>query len=357
MGLGKLKCNFSNDCMSIEPEIDPLESEDDLFEHFHFIVDKGQQLLRIDKYLQLKVANASRSKIQSGIDAGSVKVNGTLIKSNYKVKPFDEISVSFAQPPRDKEVYAENIPLDIIYEDESLLIVNKAAGMVVHPAHGNWTGTLVNALLYHCSLLPTKDQIRPGLVHRIDKDTSGILVIAKSDFAMTHLANQFYEHSIKRTYFAVVWGVPKEKSGTLIGKITRSPKDRKVMTMYPASHEDGKIAITHYEVMEDYGFCSLLKFNLETGRTHQIRAHAQSINHPLFSDAAYGGEKIRYSSNKAQFKTFIENLFKVCPRQALHAYSLEIEHPTTHKRMVFEKEFPEDMNELIEKLRKFTNHG
>ncbi len=341
--------------MSIEPEIDPLESEDDLFEHFHFIVDKGQQLLRIDKYLQLKVANASRSRIQSGIDAGSVKVNDQIIKSNYKVKPFDEISVSFAQPPRDKEVYPENIPLDILYDDESFLIVNKPAGMVVHPAHGNWTGTLVNALLYHCNMLPGSKTIRPGLVHRIDKDTSGILVIAKSDFAMTHLANQFFEHTIKRTYYAVIWGVPKDQKGTLIGKITRSPKDRKVMQMYPESHEEGKIAITHYEIIENYGFCSLVRFNLETGRTHQIRAHAQSINHPLFADAAYGGDKIRYVSHKAQFKTFVENLFKTCNRQALHAYSLEIEHPISHERLYFEKEFPDDMKELIEKLRKFSS--
>jgi 23S rRNA pseudouridine1911/1915/1917 synthase len=341
--------------MSIEPDIDSLESEDDLFEHFSFVVDKGQQLLRIDKYLQLKIANASRSKIQSGIDAGSVKVNGIIIKSNYKVKPFDEISVSFAQPPRDKEVYPENIPLDILFEDESLLIVNKPAGMVVHPAHGNWNGTLVNALLYHCAQLPTKEDIRPGLVHRIDKDTSGILVIAKSDFSMTHLANQFFEHSIKRTYFAVVWGVPKEKKKTLRGKITRSPKDRKVMIMYPETHDDGKLAITHYEVMEDYGFCSLIKFNLETGRTHQIRAHAQSINHPLFADAAYGGNTIRYVSNKANFKTFVENLFKICNRQALHAYSLEIEHPINHQRIAFTKDFPDDMKELVEKLRKYSN--
>ena len=340
--------------MSILPEIDPLESEDDLFEHFHFTVDKGQQLLRIDKYLQLKIANSSRSKIQAGIDSGSVKVNNLSIKSNYRVKPLDEITVSFAHPPRDKEVYPEDIPLDILYEDDSLIIVNKPAGMVVHPAHGNWSGTLINGLLYHCSLLSAKNTIRPGLVHRIDKDTSGILVIAKSDFAMTHLANQFFEHTIQRTYFAVVWGVPKERKGTLVGKINRSPKDRKVMMMFPETHADGKIAITHYEVVEDYGFCSLVKFNLETGRTHQIRAHAQSINHPLFSDAAYGGDKIRYVSNKAQFKTFIENLFKVCNRQALHAYSLEIEHPKTHERIKFEKDFPEDMKNLIEKLRNFT---
>ncbi|RVU26740.1 RluA family pseudouridine synthase [Sandaracinomonas limnophila] len=337
---------------SIEAELDPLESEDDLFEHFNFTVDKGQQLLRIDKYLQLKIANQSRSRIQTGIDAGSVKVNDKIIKSNYKVKPFDEISVSFAHPPRDKEIHPENIPLDILFEDNELIIVNKPAGMVVHPAHGNWDGTLVNALLYHCNQLPGGEGIRPGLVHRIDKDTSGILIIAKSDYSMTHLAKQFYEHSIKRTYYAVCWGVPKENKGTLIGKIGRSPKDRKVMMMYPESYEEGKIAITHYEVIENFGFCSLVKFNLETGRTHQIRAHAQSINHPLFADSAYGGDKIRNVSNAIpSFKTFVENLFKTCNRQALHAFSLEIEHPKTHKRLYFEKDFPIDMQELLNKLR------
>ncbi|MHA8066188.1 RluA family pseudouridine synthase [Aquirufa sp. ROCK2-A2] len=338
--------------MSIENEIDPIESEDDLFEHFNFIVDKGQQLVRIDKYLQLKISNSSRSKIQAGIESGSVKINGSLVKSNYRVKPFDEISVSFAHPPRDTDVLPENIPLDILFEDNEIIIINKKAGMVVHPAHGNWSGTLVNGLLYHCQNLPGNNNIRPGLVHRIDKDTSGILVVAKSEYALTYLAKQFFDHTIDRTYYAICWGTPKESKGTLIGKIGRSPKDRKIMAIFPEDHEDGKIAITHYEVIESFGFCSLVKFKLETGRTHQIRAHSMSMHHPLFSDATYGGDKIRYMSSIANFKTLVDNLFKSCPRQALHAYSLEIEHPITKKRMYFEKSFPEDMTELLEKLRK-----
>ena len=337
--------------MSIDPTLDPIDSEDDLFEHFNFVVDKGQQLLRIDKYLLLKISNASRSKIQVGIEAGSVRVNNLQVKSNYRVKPLDQISVSFSHPPRDTEVYPENIAIDIIYEDEDLILVNKEPGMVVHPAHGNWSGTLVNALLYHCQQLPSQKTIRPGLVHRIDKDTSGILVVAKSEFALTYLAKQFFEHSIERTYYAIVWGVPKNPKGTLRGKITRNPKDRKVMTILPEDEEDGKLAITHYELVESFGFCSLLKFNLETGRTHQIRAHALSMGHPLISDASYGGDKIRFMSTMANFKTFVENMFKLCPRQALHAYSLGFEHPTTHEMIHFKKDFPEDMTELLKKLR------
>ena len=352
IGEGKLIFNALIVDMSIDNEIDPIESEDDLFEHFNFVVDKGQQLVRIDKYLQLKISNSSRSKIQAGIECGSVKINGNLIKSNYRVKPLDEISVSFAHPPRDTDVHPENLPLDIIYEDSEIIIVNKAAGMVVHPAHGNWSGTLVNGLLYHCQNLPGNSNIRPGLVHRIDKDTSGILVVAKSEYALSYLAKQFFDHSIDRTYFAICWGTPKEYKGTLIGKIARSPKDRKIMAMFPSDYPDGKVAITHYEVIESFGFCSLLKFKLETGRTHQIRVHSMSMHHPLFSDSTYGGDKIRYISSITNFKTLIENLFKICPRQALHAFSLEIEHPITKERMYFEKDFPEDMKQILDKLRK-----
>ena len=335
--------------------LDPIDSEDDLFEHFNFVVDKGQQLLRIDKYLLLKISNASRSKIQVGIEAGSVRVNNLLIKSNYRVKPFDQISVSFSHPPRDTEVYPENLPVDIIFEDNDLIIVNKEPGMVVHPAHGNWSGTLVNGLLYHCQQLPGNKSIRPGLVHRIDKDTSGILVVAKTEFALTYLAKQFFDHSIERTYFAICWGVPKVPKGTLRGKITRNPKDRKVMTIIPEDAEEGKLAISHYELVESFGFCSLLKFNLETGRTHQIRAHALSMGHPLISDSSYGGDKIRFMSTMANFKTFVENMFKLCPRQALHAYSLGFEHPSTKQMIHFNKDFPKDMSELLTKLR--TLHG
>ncbi|WP_395768716.1 RluA family pseudouridine synthase [Aquirufa sp.] len=341
--------------MSIEPEIDPIESEDDLFEHFNFIVDKGQQLLRIDKYLLLKIANSSRSKIQAGIENGAVKVNDEQIKSNYKVKPFDEISVSFSNPPRDTEVIAEDIPIDIVFEDTDLMIINKAPGMVVHPAHGNWSGTLVNGLLYYCQNLPGTNAIRPGLVHRIDKDTSGLLVIAKSELALPFLAKQFFDHTIERTYYAILWGVPKESKGTLRGNITRHPKDRKIMHMLPETSEEGKLAITHYEVIESYGFCSFVKFNLETGRTHQIRAHAQSIGHPLMSDSSYGGDKIRFMSTRANFKQFVDNMFKLCPRQALHAHSLGFVHPSSREWVQFESELPDDFNNLLIKLRNFTN--
>ena len=341
--------------MSIDQGIDQLESEDDLFEHFNFVVDKGQQLMRIDLYLLLKISNTSRSRIQTGISAGAVRVNDILIKSNYKVKPFDVISVSFAQPPQDTEVIAEDIPIDILFEDNDLIIINKSPGMVVHPAHGNWNGTLVNGLLYHCQQLPGKNEIRPGLVHRIDKDTSGLLVVAKSEYALTHLAKQFFDHSIERTYYAVLWGVPKESKGTLRGNITRSPKDRKIMTILPEGSEDGKLAITHYEVIETFGFCSFVKFNLETGRTHQIRAHAQSMGHPLISDGSYGGDKIRFMSTMANFKQFVDNMFKTCPRQALHAHSLGFEHPTTKSWVQYESNFPEDFSQLLTKLRNLNS--
>ncbi len=307
--------------------------------------------MRIDLYLLLKISNTSRSRIQTGIAAGSVRVNGNLIKSNYKVKPFDTISISFAQPPRDTEVIPEDLPIDILFEDSDIIVVNKAPGMVVHPAHGNWNGTLVNGLLYHCQNLPGSNEIRPGLVHRIDKDTSGLLVVAKSEFALTFLAKQFFDHSIERTYFSILWGVPKELKGTLRGKITRSPKDRKIMTILPEESEEGKLAITHYEVIETFGFCSFVKFNLETGRTHQIRAHAQSMGHPLISDASYGGDKIRFMSTMANFKQFVDNLFKTCPRQALHAFSLGFEHPKSKEWVQFESIFPEDFNQLLSKLR------
>ncbi len=335
----------------MDQEVDQLESEDDLFEHYNFVVDKGQQLMRIDLYLLLKISNTSRSRIQTGIAAGSVRVNGNLIKSNYKVKPFDTISISFAQPPRDTEVIPEDLPIDILFEDSDIIVVNKAPGMVVHPAHGNWNGTLVNGLLYHCQNLPGSNEIRPGLVHRIDKDTSGLLVVAKSEFALTFLAKQFFDHSIERTYFAIFWGVPKELKGTLRGKITRSSKDRKIMTILPEESEEGKLAITHYEVIETFGFCSFVKFNLETGRTHQIRAHAQSMGHPLISDASYGGDKIRFMSTMANFKQFVDNMFKTCPRQALHAFSLGFEHPKSKEWVQFESIFPEDFNQLLTKLR------
>ena len=261
--------------------------EQDLFEHFRLVVDKGQSLLRIDKFLMNRMENATRNRIQNAADSGCILVNEKAVKSSYKVKPLDVISIVLPHPPRDTEIYPENIPLNIVFEDEEIVIINKTAGMVVHPGFNNYTGTLVHALAYHFENLPNLNgnYARPGLVHRIDKDTSGILVIGKTEFALNFLGQQFFEHSIERTYYAICWGVPKELKGTIRSKIGRSPKDRKIQAIFPEDSEHGRIAITHYEVMETFGFASFVKFKLETGRTHQIRAHFQYIGHPLCSDA------------------------------------------------------------------------
>lgn len=333
------------------------EDEDELYEHHRIVVDKGQDLLRLDKFLMIKMQNATRNKIQNGIDLGLVKVNEATAKASYKVKPLDVITISLPHPPRENEILPENIPLNIVYEDEELLIVNKPAGMVVHPAYGNWTGTLVNALVYHFQHLPThrNGEIRPGLVHRIDKDTSGLLVIAKTEYAMTHLAKQFFDHSIERTYYAVVWGEPKTDQGTIVGHIGRSIKDRKVMAVYPDG-SSGKEAITHYEVIKKMRYVSLVKCNLETGRTHQIRAHFKYLGHPLFNDETYGGDKILRGTLFSKYEKFVENAFKVCPRQALHAKSLGIVHPTTGKFMQFDSEIPQDMQELLQKWDGYVNN-
>ncbi len=333
------------------------EDEDELYEHHRIVVDKGQDLLRLDKYLMIKMQNATRNKIQNGIDLGLVKVNDTTAKASYKVKPLDVITISLPHPPRENEILPENIPLNIVYEDEELLIVNKPAGMVVHPAYGNWTGTLVNALVYHFQHLPThrNGEIRPGLVHRIDKDTSGLLVIAKTEYAMTHLAKQFFDHSIERTYYAVVWGEPKADQGTIVGHIGRSIKDRKVMAVYPDG-SSGKEAITHYEVIKKMRYVSLVKCNLETGRTHQIRAHFKYLGHPLFNDETYGGDRILRGTLFSKYEKFVENAFKICPRQALHAKSLGIIHPTTGKFMQFDSEIPQDMQELLQKWDGYVNN-
>lgn len=346
--------------MAIEEELEDVElseGEDGLYEHYRIEVDKGQSAIRLDKFLNTHVANASRSKIQNGILAESVQVNGAPTKASYKVKPFDIITLSLPQPPRNTEVIPENIPLDIVYEDDDILLVNKPAGMVVHPAHGNWTGTLVNALVYHLQNLPTgrNGEIRPGLVHRIDKDTSGLLVIAKTEFAMTFLARQFFDHSIERTYHALVWGEIKEEGGTIEGHIGRSLKDRKVMAVYPdGSH--GKTAITHYTVLQNIRYVSLVKCNLETGRTHQIRAHMQHIGHPLFNDSTYGGDKIKRGMVNGSYKAFVDNCFALMPRQALHASSLGFIHPTTREWMQFETPLPEDFKAVLAKWEAYLNH-
>src|SRR5687767_12915632 len=334
-----------------EPLLDETDADsDELYEHHRIVIDKKQSLIRIDKFLMDRLPNASRNRIQNAIEAHTILVNNKGIKSSYKVKPLDIITITLPDPPRDTEVVPEDIPLNIIYEDEELLLVNKPAGMVVHPAYGNWTGTLVNALSYHLNNLPTSRNgaIRPGLVHRIDKDTSGLLVIAKTEFAMTYLARQFYDHSIERTYYALVWGVPKEPKGTIIGHVGRSLKDRRVMSVYP-NGEQGKHAVTHYEVLKSYKYVSLIKCNLETGRSHQIRAHMKFLGHPLFSDAVYGGDKILKGQPVGSYKTFVENAFKLLPRQALHAKSLGFIHPKTKEFLQFNSEIPEDFEQALAK--------
>ncbi|PWK26477.1 23S rRNA pseudouridine1911/1915/1917 synthase [Arcicella aurantiaca] len=334
-----------------------LEEDEALYVHHNITVDKGQNILRIDKYLMLKLQNASRVKIQEGIDEGAVKVNGVVVKASYKVKPFDVITVELSEPPRDNEIIPQDIPLDIVYEDDELLVVNKPAGMVVHPAHGNWEGTLVNALVYHFQNLPThrNGEIRPGLVHRIDKDTSGLLVIAKTEQAMTHLAKQFFDHSIERTYNALVWGEPKADEGTIEGHIGRSLKDRKIMAIFPDGSQ-GKEAVTHYKVLKKIRYVSLVQCNLETGRTHQIRVHLKSIGNTLFNDETYGGNKVLRGTVFTKYEQFVANCFKLCPRQALHAKSLGFIHPKTGEFLHFETELPEEMKAVIAKWEGYVNN-
>lgn len=329
---------------------------DELYEHHRIVVDKGQALLRIDKFLMDRLPNVTRNKLQQAIKAESVRVKNTPVKVSYKVKPQDVITITLATPPRDTDVVPENIPLNIIYEDEELLLVNKPPGMVVHPAYSNWTGTLVNGLTYYLQNLPTTQtgEGRPGLVHRIDKDTSGLLVIGKTEFAMAHLARQFYDHSIERTYYALIWGVPKEDQGTIIGHVGRSLKDRKIMAVYPDG-EQGKHAVTHYKVLKSFNYVSLVQCNLETGRTHQIRAHMKYLGHPLFGDATYGGIHTHYGKQTGSFKAFVQNALNIMPRQALHAKSLGFVHPTTHKFMQFDSELPNDFVQVLEKWELFAN--
>jgi 23S rRNA pseudouridine1911/1915/1917 synthase len=339
-------------------EEDFLESEEqELFEHYRFIVDKGQSLLRIDKWLMNRIENASRTKIQAAADVGSILVNQKVVKSSYKVKPGDVISIVLPNPPKDTKIVPEEIPLNIIYEDDQLLLVDKVAGMVVHPGYNNTTGTLVNALAWHLrdSEFATENNIRPGLVHRIDKNTSGILVIAKSEFAMTHLAKQFYYHTIERTYQALIWGNLEQDTGTITGYIGRSPKDRKVFQLYNDA-EKGKWSVTHYKVLERMDYVTLVECKLETGRTHQIRVHFKSIGNPLFADEVYGGDKIVKGTTFGKYKQFIDNCFALMPRQALHAKSLGFIHPTLNKKLYFESDLPPDFIAVLEKWRKYTGH-
>lgn len=330
--------------------------EQDLYEHFHFDADKKQGLLRIDKFLVNRIENISRTRIQSAIDAGNVLVNGKPVKSNHKVKPLDNISIVLAYPPKEIEIIPENIPIQIIYEDEDIIVVNKKAGMVVHPGHGNYRGTLVNALAWHLKDLPLfkSGELRPGLVHRIDKDTSGILVVAKNEIAMQKLARQFYEKTTKRIYITLVWGSFENDQGTIKGNIGRHLKDRMRMAVFPDENH-GKSAVTHYKVIERFKYVTLLECRLETGRTHQIRVHLEYIKHPVFNDERYGGDSILKGNRSSKYSQFIQNCFEIIPRHALHAKSLGFIHPRTQVEMLFDSEIPEDMIAVIEKWRKYTN--
>lgn len=331
--------------------------QDDLYEHHRVGVDKGQQAIRIDKFLFDRLPAISRNRIQNAVKAGCVLVDGTAVKASYKIKPGETIQVIMAYPPRDTTIYPEEMALDIQYEDEALLILNKAPGMVVHPGHGNPNGTLVNGLVHHFKNLPThrNGDIRPGLVHRIDKDTSGLLVIAKTELAMTHLAKQFFDHTIERTYQALVWGDFTEDEGSVVAHIDRHPQDRIKMAAFPDGSK-GRSAVTHYKVLERLGYVSLLSFKLETGRTHQIRVHAAHTGHPIFNDAVYGGNRLVKGTTFTRYKQFIDNCFQLMPRMALHAKSLGFEHPLTGERMFFDSALPPDIAAVIDKWRHYIKY-
>ena len=346
--------------MSEHPEENnELEDQNDetLYEHHKFIAEKGQNPLRVDKYLMNYIEKATRNKIQKAAKDGNIYVNDVPVKQNYKVKAGDVVQVMFEHPPYEFLLTPENIPLDIVYEDDTLLVVNKPAGMVVHPGHGNYSGTLINALVYHFENLPNNSSDRPGLVHRIDKDTSGLLVIAKTEHAMAHLSKQFFDKTSEREYIAIVWGNVEEDEGTVEGNIGRHPKNRLQNTVYEGEDaEKGKPAVTHFKVLERFGYVSLVACKLETGRTHQIRVHMKHIGHTLFNDERYGGEKILKGTTFTKYKQFVENCFKILPRQALHAKTLGFTHPKTGEWMSFNSDLPEDMLGAIEKWRNYAKN-
>ena len=339
-------------------DIESVESSPALYEHFRVVVDKGQEMMRVDKYLFDRLTNASRNRIQKAADAGFVMANGKSVKSSYKVKPLDVITVMMDRPRYDNEVIPEDIPLDVVYEDRYLMVVNKPAGLVVHPGHGNYHGTLVNAIAWHLKDNPDYDANDPhvGLVHRIDKDTSGLLVVAKNPDAKTHLGNQFFHKTTRRRYRALVWGNVEQDEGTITGDIGRNPRDRMQMAVLPDG--EGKHAVTHYRVLERFGYVTLVECILETGRTHQIRVHMKHIGHILFNDERYGGHEILKGTHFAKYKQFVNNCFDICPRQALHAMTLGFKHPVTGQEMDFSAPLPPDMTALIERWRSYiSNRG
>ncbi|MFD0862601.1 RluA family pseudouridine synthase [Sungkyunkwania multivorans] len=341
---------------TVEEELDINGEEQGLYEHYAFTADKGQQPFRVDKFLMGRIENATRNKIQQAAKNGNIFVNGQTVKQNYKVKAGDEVKVLFEHPPHEYLLTPEDIPLDIVYEDDTLLVVNKPAGMVVHPGHGNYSGTLINALIHHFENLPENSSGRPGLVHRIDKDTTGLLVVAKTEEAMNHLSNQFAEKTSEREYVALVWGNVEEDEGTIEGHLARHPKNRLQMTVFPEG-DQGKEAVTHYKVLERLGYVTLVSCRLETGRTHQIRAHMKHIGHTLFNDERYGGEKILKGTTFTKYKQFVENCFKVLPRTALHAKTLGFVHPKTGQMMRFDSEIPQDLQDCIERWRNYSKHS
>lgn len=326
------------------------ESENQgLFEHYSFIADPGQEPLRIDKFLMDKIPNTTRNKLQSALGDGHIMVNKKPVKSNYKVKPDDDIKVNMPYPPTEIELIPEDIPLDIVYEDEDVIVLNKQSEMVVHPGFGNFTGTLVNGLVHHIENLPETDVAnRPGLVHRLDKNTTGIMVVAKNEHALAHLSKQFYDRTTERRYHAIVWGDVQDDEGTVTGNVGRALKNRKVMDVFP-EEDFGKHAVTHYKVLKRYGYITLIECKLETGRTHQIRVHMKHIGHTLFNDFDYGGDRILKGTSFSKYKQFVNNCFKVLPRQALHAKSLGFEHPKTGEWMQFDSELPQDMTDALAK--------
>lgn len=330
-------------------------NDDQMYEHYRFVADKGQNLLRIDKFLSVRIEGISRNRIQKAADADSILVNGTAVKSSYKVKPLDVISIVMDRPRRELEIIPENIPLDIVFEDDALMVINKPAGMVVHPGHGNYTGTLVNAVAFHLKQKGIKDVNDPrlGLVHRIDKDTSGLLLVAKTQTAKAHLSAQFFNKETKRIYVALVWGNIEEDNGTVEGNIGRDPKDRMLMRVFPDG-DQGKTAVTHYSVLERFGYVTLVQCRLETGRTHQIRVHMKHIGHTLFNDERYGGNEVLRGTRFAKYKQFVYNCFAICPRQCLHAATLGFRHPVTNEELYFESKIPEDIQGVIEKWRTYT---
>ncbi len=327
------------------------DSDNEMYEHFRFVVDKGQSPLRMDKFLFSRIENASRNKIQVAAKADCVLVNGKPEKPSYKVKPLDVITILMSKPPRDTDVIPQNIPLEIVYEDDDVIIVNKKAGMVVHPSYANYDGTLVNALTYYFNE-QGKGAI-PALVHRIDKDTSGLLLVAKNEVAQTYLAKQFFDHTVERRYQALVWGDFDEDEGTITGNLGRSAKDRRVVAVYPDGSQ-GRHAVTHYRVLQRFNYVTLVECRLETGRTHQIRAHMQYIKHPLFGDKTYGGDTIVKGTTFTKYKQFVNNCFDILPRQALHAKTIGFVHPTTHQLMQFDSDLPDDMQRVIAKWKKYV---